>query len=116
MKYLFLASLLFSTVTFSATVKITSFALVRMGQNLDHPLAELCGKVEGAEKTPSFIRVLVDPGSRSPGIYNTLADDQGKFCLAVVTYRGSADVGIIGVDKTFKAQIQPPKTPPFSIK
>ena len=106
MKTLILAALLISSSAFAATVRITSFTHIRIAQDLNHPLAELCGKVDGAEKTPTFIRVSVDPGSRNPGTYNTLADDKGNFCVALMTYRGTAEVSIMGTNQTFKAQIQ----------
>lgn len=105
MKTLILATFLISSSAFAATVKVTSFAYVRIG-NTTNPLAELCGKVEGADKSPTFIKVLVDPGSKDPASYNTLADDKGNFCLPVLTYRGTADVSIIGEASSLKVEIQ----------
>ncbi len=71
---------------------------------MNNPLAELCGMVEGATASPSFVRVLVDPKSKNPASYNTLAGIDGKFCLAVITYRGTADVSVIGAKETTKAE------------
>lgn len=99
-------SLLSSISAYSATVKITSFNYVNISGAPNSPLAELCGKVEGAEKSPSFIKVIVDAGSRKPASYNTLADDKGNFCLAVLTYRGNADVSLMGETPTIKALIK----------
>lgn len=101
-------SLLFALVAFNvsaATVKITSFTHVRIADDLGHPVAELCGKVDGSTKV-EFIKVLVDKGSRRPAIYNTLSDDKGNFCLTLVTYRGLAEVNIIGSTETVKADLK----------
>lgn len=105
MKHLILALGLFASFSaYSATVRVTSFNLVRIGSNMNHPIAELCGKVEGTEKFPNFIRVLVDARSRRPATYNTLSDDKGNFCLTVTTYNGSAEVSIIGEKQVIRAQ------------
>lgn len=103
--FLAMALLVFSVSAMSATVKITSFNYVRTSANdMNSPLAELCGMVEGATAAPSFVRVLIDPKSKNPGSYNTLAGTDGKFCVAVITYRGTADVSVIGGKETTKAQ------------
>lgn len=97
MKYtLGLIGLLASFSALSASVKITSFTLVRIGDTLNHPVAELCGKVEGSTKAVDYLKVTVDAGSRRPATYNTLSDDKGNFCLTVITYRGNAEVSIMG--------------------
>jgi len=85
----------------AATVKITSYTYVNGTSANRH--AELCGLVEGAETTPSYVRVLVDPGSRNPGSYNTIADADGKFCMSVVTYRGTATANLFGQEPTESA-------------
>jgi hypothetical protein len=106
MKTLILALGFFTAASaYSATVKVTSFNFVRIGSTLNHPIAELCGKVEGSSKFPNFIRVLVDAGSRRPATYNTLSDDKGNFCLTVTTYNGNADVSIIGENQVIQAQL-----------
>jgi hypothetical protein len=97
MKFAFALMFLFASLpAFCASVKITSFNLIRIGDSLNHPVAELCGKVEGSTKMVEYLKVTVDAGSRRPGHYNTIADDKGNFCLTVVTYRGNAEVRIIG--------------------
>jgi hypothetical protein len=85
----FALALAFLTV-FSAhasTVKITSFVYPRSGQYY----AELCGQVEQAKSASTLIKVIVDPKSKNPGTYNTLAGSDGKFCLTVITYKGEAE-------------------------
>jgi hypothetical protein len=104
--FLALALLVSSVSAFSATVKITSFNYIRTSNDLSSPLAELCGLVEGATASPSFIRVLVDPKSKNPGSYNTLAGADGKFCTAVITFRGTADVSVMGAKESTKANIK----------
>jgi hypothetical protein len=97
--------LLASMSALSGEVKITSFTLVRIGDSMNHPVAELCGKVEGSSKPLEFLKVTVDAGSRRPGHYNTIADDKGNFCLTVITYRGNAEVRIIGQEGSVKSQL-----------
>lgn len=105
--FLAMALLVSSVSAFSASVKITSFNYVRTSsENMQSPLAELCGLVEGATASPSFVRVLVDPKSKNPGSYNTLAGTDGKFCVAVITFRGTADVSVMGAKESTKANIQ----------
>jgi hypothetical protein len=100
-----LICLLASFSALSATVKITSFTLVRIGDTLNHPVAELCGKVEGSAKAIDFLKVTVDAGSRRPANYNTLSDEKGNFCLTVITYRGNADVSIMGQEGTVQTAL-----------
>jgi hypothetical protein len=75
----------------AATVKITSFTYPAQGQ----VYAELCGLVEGAETSPNYVRVVVDHKSNRPGIYNAIAGKDGKFCVTVTTYRGTAEATIM---------------------
>lgn len=93
---LIVLSLLVSLSSFAASVKITSFRFVRIADDLNNPLAELCGLVEGATSEVTYLKVLVDSSSRNPGTYNTIAGKDGKFCLPVITYRGTADVSVFG--------------------
>jgi hypothetical protein len=103
MKALTLVTTLLFSLSSLATVKITSFRFVRIANDLNNPLAELCGVVESPTSEISYIKVIVDPGSRVPGTYNTLAGKDGKFCLPVITYRGTADVSLMNgpVTKVF---------------
>jgi hypothetical protein len=73
------------------TVKITSF--VYNGQ--DRRAAELCGVVTDQVTTPTFVQVIVDHTASRPANYNTLVGSDGKFCIAVVTLRGTAIAKII---------------------
>lgn len=90
----------------AASVKVTSFNYVRNANDLTHPLAELCGTVSGATSLPSFVRIQIDPKSNNPATYNTLAGQDGKFCLAVITYRGAAEVSLIGGNASAEALIK----------
>lgn len=104
--FLAMALLVSSVSAFSASVKVTSFNYIRTSTDMNSPLAELCGLVEGAVSAPSFVRVLVDPKSKNPASYNTIAGVDGKFCLAVITYRGTADVSVIGEKKSINVQVK----------
>ena len=108
MKTLLAMALLVSSVSaFSASVKVTSFNYVRIGSDsYPNPMAELCGLVTGATKAPSFINVQVDPKSNNPASYNTLAGADGKFCIALITYRGTAEVSLIGENAKTTASIK----------
>jgi len=96
----------FSVSAFSSSVKITSFTQVRINETFNNPLAELCGLVESPSQPQTFITVIVDAGSRRPATYNTIAGADGKFCLPVITYRGIADVAIMGEKKTLRADLK----------
>lgn len=98
-KILGLVCLFASVSAFSATVKITSFNYIRTG-NVQSPIAELCGAVEGVTSAPTFVQVTVDQKTTRPGHYNTHAGTNGKFCMTVVTYRGTAEAELIGGEKT----------------
>ncbi len=89
------AALALSASAFSASVKITSFNYIRTSQDLTSPLAELCGSVEGVTGT-AFVKVIVDQKSNKPANYNTVVDADGKFCVAVITYRGTAEAVVMG--------------------
>lgn len=107
MKTLMALALLVSSVSaFSASVKVTSFNFIRTGHNdFNNPLAELCGLVTGGT-TPSFIQIKVDPKTNNPAMYNTLAGADGKFCMALITFRGTAEVSLIGENTKTQASIK----------
>lgn len=105
-KFMALAFLVSSVSSFAASVKVTSFNYVSTQNDIHNPLAELCGLVDGATTSPVFLSIVVDPKSRRPATYNTLADANGKFCIAVITYRGQADVSLIGTNTSASALIQ----------
>lgn len=104
--FLAMAVLVSSVTSFAATVKVTSFNYIRTSNELNSPLAELCGLVEGAADAPSFVRILVDPKSKNPASYNTVAGTDGKFCMAVITFRGTADVSVMGAKESVKASVK----------
>ncbi len=93
MKKLIVLAALLSLPAMAATVKVTSFNWIRSGE----PHAELCGLVEGATSAPSFVRVVIDHRTNRPAVYNTMAGVDGKFCVAVITYRGTAETSLFGV-------------------
>ena len=105
-KFIALALLVFSFASMAASVKVTSFNYVRNQNDQYHPLAELCGVVEGAASSPSFVQVLIDPKSKEPASYNTIAGKNGKFCLAVITFRGNAEVSLINENASTEAFIK----------
>ncbi len=101
-KLMFLAAFAVTTSAYAATVKVTSYVYLRSGE----PQAELCGLVEGAETSPSFIRVLVDHRSSRPATYNTIAGADGRFCISVISYRGTAEVRLFNAESGTEANLQ----------
>ena len=71
-------------------VEITSF----IAAGARTRAAELCGKVTGLTDDWVVVRVLVDPKTDKPGVYNALVGKDGKFCTTVVSYSGQAVVSI----------------------
>jgi arginine utilization protein RocB len=101
MKKLLATALLLSAMsTWAASVKITSYYMVN---SMDY-LAELCGKVEGAATYPAFVNAIIDLRNNKGASYNTPTDENGNFCLAVITYRRTAHVSVMGQEK--KAFVQ----------
>lgn len=95
--FLALALLVSSVSAFSASVKVTSFNYIRTSNDVTSRLAELCGVVEGRiGSAPSYVTAKIDPKTNKPASYNTITDVDGKFCMAVITYRGTADVSLMG--------------------
>lgn len=100
-KLAFLFFFLASFNSLAASVKITSFVYVRN----DRYLAELCGVVEG-ESSPSFVKLNVDYKGSRPAVYNAVAGADGKFCQALITYRGEAEATVFGSEKKVLATIE----------
>lgn len=73
-----------------AKVEITSF----IAAGTRTRAAELCGKVTGSDAPWLTVRVVVDPKTDKPGVYNTLVGKDGKFCATVVSYSGLAEASI----------------------
>lgn len=71
-------------------VEITSF--IAAGSRTR--AAELCGKVTGSTSEWLAVRVVVDPKTDRPGVYNTLVGKDGRFCATVVSYSGQAEASV----------------------
>ena len=100
-KLLFFFVLLTSVGASAATVEITSFVYIRNNQYL----AELCGVVKDAE-SPSFVRLHVDYKGTRPAVYNAVAGEDGKFCHALITYRGEVEASLLGSSNKINALIK----------
>lgn len=88
MKKIMTVALVFGSLSaLAAEIKVTSFNYV--GQQ--SRVAELCGVVSGHEGH-AHIRIAVDDQTSKPGIYNTIAGTDGKFCAIVMSYSGRANV------------------------
>jgi hypothetical protein len=55
--------------------------------------AELCGVVTGGREH-EHVRVTVDPDTDGPGYYNLFTEQDGRFCVAVVTWTGRAQASV----------------------
>ena len=93
MRKTFFALALLSTISTQAAelpVKITSF--FRPDQNTK--MAELCGTITGTPEqiAQAKIRAAVDGATKGVGIYTTLADEAGDFCITLTTYYGRVKV------------------------
>jgi hypothetical protein len=92
MRLLAMLGLIFSTQLFAAEPGITITSFTYTGA--ERKLAELCGTVNNMTKVPTYVRVTVDHTSDRPATYNTLVGSNGKFCLAVITYHGTANARV----------------------
>ncbi|MFI5362851.1 MAG: hypothetical protein ACHQ49_12835 [Elusimicrobiota bacterium] len=88
-----------AAATGQASVAITSFIIADNNMHV----GEICGRVTGSPADDSIVRLTVDPSESKPAIYNALADRDGAFCAAVVTFTGRADASVKGMDKPFSA-------------
>jgi P pilus assembly chaperone PapD len=77
---------LLSVSAFAADIKITSFNY----NGSERRGAEICGVVSNMTETPTYVQVVVDYNSKRPATYNTIVGADGNFCLAVVSYYGTA--------------------------
>lgn len=82
-----------STASFAAGVKVTSFKFLDHGSHFT-PGAELCGEVTQPTGKPEMIKIVSDPGSKSPGSYYAWAGTDGKFCTLIATYTGKAEADL----------------------
>ena len=85
------ATILMSSVSFAADpqIKITSFTY-SSNDNVNNHVAELCGSVTDMATNPTFVQVVVDQSSKRPGNYNTVVGADGKFCVTLTNYNGTA--------------------------
>lgn len=92
---------LFSAAAQAGQVKITSFYYT----GPQNRAAELCGQVmSDTPKEQHFhIRVLADPGLANPGVYNTIAAEDGKFCVLISTSTGYASANVWGESQAVSA-------------
>ena len=96
MKHIFTLGLLVIASSASTTyadetkVEITSFVMAGSRTRA----AEVCGKISGMKGSWLAVRITVDPKGDRPGVYNTLAGNDGRFCTTVVTYTGLAEASV----------------------
>lgn len=74
-------------------LKVTSFLPV---VNFQSRLGEICGRVTGPVESLAGARVAVvsDPKTKRPGYYATAVDNQGRFCLVIHTFTGTAEATV----------------------
>lgn len=87
MKHLIFAAFFIGATVATAegpAIEITSFVM-QVGR-----VAELCGRVAGANQAFTAVRIVVDYKTKRPGVYYALAGKDGFFCATVVTYYGIA--------------------------
>lgn len=87
---LFLVGFTGSAALAADSVKITSFYYLESGSSRT-PAAELCGVLTQPTGKPEMVKITADPNGKQPGIYNTWAGKDGKFCTVLATYSGKAD-------------------------
>lgn len=59
--------------------------------------AELCGRVTNPPASGLVaVHIVVDEKTDSPSHYNVMVGNEGKFCVTVVTYRGTVVASIRG--------------------
>jgi hypothetical protein len=90
MKYCYaLLLIVVSTATFADESKVEITSFVYAGSRTR--AAELCGRVTGTQSQSQLVKLVVDPKSKTPGIYNVVVGTEGAFCVTVVTYQGEAE-------------------------
>ncbi len=98
---LMVSSIGFFTSAYAEEVKVelTSFR----SAGVRTTAAELCGKVAGLTEA-SVVRVTIDEKTTRPGFYNAVVDQDGLFCLAVITYRGTAIASIKSLGRAYDSK------------
>ena len=95
MKFVIVALVLLTQVAQADTsVKITSFFFLQSGAERS-PAAELCGVLAAPTGKPELVKVSVDVNSKNPATYNSWTGKDGKFCLVLATYAGTADAELV---------------------
>lgn len=95
MKMIFAALVLLTQFAQAAdSVKITSFYFLQSGTDRT-PAAELCGVLTAPTGKPEMVKVTVDANSKTPATYNSWTGKDGKFCLVLATYAGTADAELV---------------------
>jgi hypothetical protein len=96
MKFAIVAFVLLTQIAQAAddSVKITSFYFLNSGTERT-PAAELCGVLTAPTGKPEMIKVTVDPKSKTPATYNSWTGKDGKFCLVLATYAGTAEAELV---------------------
>lgn len=84
------AALTASIAAAEPKVTVGSFVLIAPNSRV----AEICGSVSENGGDFTAVRIIVDPNSRRPGLYNVLAGKDGKFCAVVITYFGTAKASV----------------------
>lgn len=85
-----LAGLLFGASALGSEVKVTSFRFLDHGQHFS-PTAEICGELVVQTGRFEMIKIVSDPDSKGPAIYNVWSGKDGKFCSVIATFTGKAN-------------------------
>lgn len=75
-------------------VKVTSYS--RAGVRTRS--AELCGEVVNIKVPWVIVKVKIDANHKQSGNYTTIVGKDAKFCLAVVTNGGTAEVSLASLN------------------
>lgn len=89
----FLLLMIAGQLAMASGVKVTSFHFLETGTRLS-PTAELCGEIIAPAGKPELIRIVSDPQSKGPAIYNVWSGKDGKFCSVLASYTGKADADL----------------------
>lgn len=87
--FMFLILLTSGPLALASAVKVTSFRFLENGPRFS-PTAELCGEVVAPSGKPELVRIVSDPKSKGPAIYNVWSGKDGKFCSVLASFTGNA--------------------------
>jgi hypothetical protein len=85
----------------ASTIEISSFIMAGTRTRA----AEICGKVSGATAPFVTAKITVDPKSSRPGTYNVLVGSDGKYCVTVVTFSGTAEASLWSASGNSKSEL-----------